>query len=173
MGAVKDPASIGAVGRTSAATSSAPMPFSTVSVGASGQSSVGASASRKAGILTATRIRSGAGASAVRVNLWTGTVTRDPSGRTSASGRSESGSKIRIRLTSWPTDPSNAPRNEPTAPAPTTRVRRVGRLAALGISPAAWSPFVVGSVAVIAGWTPNWRPGLGLGLAGWASARLG
>jgi hypothetical protein len=47
IGAVKDPASIGAVGRTSAAISSAPMPFSTVRVGTSGQSSVGASASRR------------------------------------------------------------------------------------------------------------------------------
>ncbi len=123
IGAVNEPASIGAAGRTSAAIASAPMPFSTVKVGTSGQRSVGASASRRAGILTATRMRSGAGASSVRVNRWTGIVTRDPSGRTSTSGRSESGSKIRTNVTSWPTDPRSAPRNEPTAPAPTTSVR--------------------------------------------------
>ena len=57
--AVSEAAICGAEVRTSAAVPSAPMPFSTVSVGASGHARVGARTSRRTGIFTATRIRSG------------------------------------------------------------------------------------------------------------------
>ena len=113
------------------------MPFSTVSVGTDGQRSVGASASRSVGILTATRIRSGAGASCVRVTRRTGIVSRVPSGRIRSIGRSESGSKMRTSVTSWPAEPSSAPRNEPTAPAPTTSVRAGRRRTGAGMECAA------------------------------------
>src|SRR5450631_2225866 len=47
-------------------------------------------------------------------------------------GRSESGSKIRTRVTSYPTLPSSPPNNEPTAPAPTTRTRFPAGIAGCG-----------------------------------------